>query len=72
MPVWFGPCSGADEIGLVPLLADYVIRHHYSHLEEGEPRGRLGCEAVRLSYAWYPLRPLGNLYLWYGLIRAGA
>ncbi|KAL4419101.1 hypothetical protein ABPG77_010040 [Micractinium sp. CCAP 211/92] len=26
---------GADEIGLVPLLADYVIRHHYSHLEEG-------------------------------------
>ncbi|KAL4433856.1 hypothetical protein ABPG75_000297 [Micractinium tetrahymenae] len=27
---------GGDDMGLVSLLADYVIRHHYPHLVEGE------------------------------------
>ncbi|KAL4852996.1 hypothetical protein ACK3TF_005970 [Chlorella vulgaris] len=28
---------GADEMGLVGLLADYVIKHHYPHLQAGQP-----------------------------------
>lgn len=47
------PCSGGDDMGLVTLLADYVIRHHYSHLLEGEPVSNDSLTTVcraRLAY----------------------
>lgn len=42
-------CRGKDEMGMVGLLADYVIRHHYPHLQ-GEPReGWAGGGALVLA-----------------------
>lgn len=32
---------GEEEVGLVKQLADYVIRHHYSHLE-----GNFACSCI--------------------------
>jgi uncharacterized protein YdiU (UPF0061 family) len=38
---------GGEERALVKLLADYVIRHHFPHLEDGPGIGEKGPEAGR-------------------------
>lgn len=38
-------CRGPNEVGLVRVVADYVLKHHYPHLAEGE-RSVLGLGGV--------------------------